>query len=66
MLRVNDKPMAFRQGMVLATALMEAGVDSGVPFLVTVNGQFVEKTKYNQWVLEEDAQILVMPLLSGG
>jgi len=66
MVTVNGAFIEHTDGMVLSDALMKAGVDTGAPMLITVNGVYAEKNKAGHITIPDNADIRIMPLLSGG
>ncbi len=66
MIKVNKFTYPFSEGMMLIDALKEANVDIHGPVLVTVNGTFVAKDKYDATALCDEDEILAMRVVSGG
>ena len=52
--------------MTLAEALDEATVDVESPMIITVNDAIVDKSNIGRFELSDNAEICVMPILSGG
>jgi len=66
MVTVNGTRIEFREDMALADALAAAGIDIGEAILITVDGVYIEKSSARHAVVGDGAEIVVMPILSGG
>ena len=66
MVTVNDRPVEYRDGMVLAEVLAEVGFATDEAVLITVDGVYAEKSKARSIVITDEAEISIMPFLSGG
>jgi len=66
MIMVNGQPVDFRPDMVLADVLKETGIDTESPVLITIDGVHVDKQNIRSVKLRDDAEINVLPFLSGG
>jgi len=66
MVTVNGDPVEFRQGMVLAEALAQAGINTEAAMLLTVDNVYADKNDAVRIAISDNAEIRVMPILSGG
>jgi len=66
MIKVNEFPVPFSEGITLVDVLKEANVDINGPVLVTVNGVFVGSGSYGSTILKDEDEVLAMRVVSGG
>jgi sulfur carrier protein ThiS len=66
MITVNEAQIEYQPDMLLAQALTKAAVDMEAHMLITVDGVFADKNNAGRIVINDGAEICVMPILSGG
>jgi len=65
MIRVDDTPMEWGEGMTVAE-LLEQVEDSGFVSVVRVNGKLVSSPKFDQTPVPDNAVVQLLPLVAGG
>lgn len=65
MIRVDDQPMDWHDGMTVAS-LLEQIADSQYCSVVRLNGKLVSSPKFEQTMIPDDSVIQLLPLVAGG
>lgn len=65
MIRVNDDPMAWREGMTVRDVIVARNFKFPL-LIVTVNGHLVPRDAYDGTTVPDDATVRILHLMSGG
>ncbi len=65
MIRVNDDPLEWREGMTVMDVLRARNFRFPL-LIVTIDGTFVARKDYPQAVIPDGAEVKVVHLISGG
>jgi len=65
MIRVDDTPMEWKDGMSLAD-LLEQIEDTGFVSVVRLNGRLVSSPQFAQTRIQDNAVVQLLPLVAGG
>lgn len=66
MISVNGREINFENGMTVADALRAAGESTDAMTLVVVDGKVIPHNLLQTTPVTDGAQIMLLPLLSGG
>jgi len=67
MLKVNDKDYEWHTNMTVYNLFINMGYTLKKPsVLIKVNNEVVQRTNWDNFIIPEDAEILVVNLLKGG
>ncbi len=65
MILVDGTPMAWQEGMTVAS-LLEQVEDTGFVSVVRLNGKLVSSPQFNQTPVPDNAVLQLLPLVAGG
>jgi thiamine biosynthesis protein ThiS len=64
---VNDEVMGWKEDLTLFDIFRHLGYNLDVPLvLVRINGQLIARSRWNGYVVPEDAGVQVLNVLRGG
>lgn len=65
MIRVSGKQLHWRQGMTIAD-LLEEMEDTNPYAVVRVNDKYVSRPDFEETIIPDDAEVLLIPMIAGG
>ena len=65
MIRLDEKELAWREGMTIASLLDEIKGAQNYA-VVRLDGKYITRPKFDQTLIPDGARILLIPMIAGG
>ena len=65
MIRLDDEQMPWHDGMTVAD-LLESVPDGHQYAVIKVNGRYVSRPEFKKYLIPDDAEIRLIPMIAGG
>ena len=66
MIILDQKPVPYRAGENLKDFLTHNNIDTGARTLTIVNGTLVQKNDFTNFILSDEDEVRIAPIIGGG